>query len=483
MSRPIARRVEKWLGEALKRCGAGDRLPPDHEIARLLGVGERTVRSVMARLAARGVVVRIRGKGTFAPGGETALSAELHPRPRSSTANVAEHIAAAIRDGSMRTGDQLPQVKALCMNYHVNPSTVTGALRTLMDRKLICKVGRRFFVGQFTPAVGPARPGRVDFYSLGIDSVDRSLSRWGMRPAYAKMERELARHGFVVRFGTKEAFEQLLRSAGAKSPTDGILFGYADRTECAWLLAQVQVLRRRWRPRRIPFVVFSEPPATKTPAEVSVICRGNLATVWARTLARFLLEKGLRNAVLFHDQQTPSPRSLAANLKLLPEMRHLDGGARLRAVVRAPAFAQRTAAFLERTLELAPHNNTSRILSKYERIPFEAMLRSVAVVSEPAEAYESMLDADVWVFSRDTDAVAALAFLHQKGVAVPRDLSIIALENDSRYLHHGLTTCVEDWETIGYLMAHAIIGDFTVAKTTKGFVRPAAVVLQRSTTA
>ncbi|MBD3243510.1 MAG: hypothetical protein GF331_23165 [Chitinivibrionales bacterium] len=296
------------------------------------------------------------------------------------------------------------------------------------------------------------------------------------------MERELARHGYVVRYGTSESFEQLLRSPASFSATDGVVIGYADKLQCAKLYPAVQSLVKRWRPRRIPVVTFSEPPPGKLSRAISIVCRGNIATVWARTLARFLFEKKLTNAVLFHDQRRGVPRSLAANLKLLPEMRHLDASARLRVVVKAPAFVQDPSALLNRFLEFDGASDIPRVLTKYERISLDTMRREVTVVADMAEAYEAVLDAGVWIFSRDDDAVAALAFLERKGVAVPSDLSIIALENSAHYLRFGLSTCVEDWETIGYLMAHAIIGDFTVAKTTKGFVRPAAVVLQRSTT-
>jgi hypothetical protein len=65
---------------------------------------------------------------------------------------------------------------------------------------------------------------------------------------------------------------------------------------------------------------------------------------------------------------------------------------------------------------------------------------------------------------------------------VPRALSIIGLENNPDFAHHGLTTCAEDWDTMGYLMAHAVIGDFAVAKTRRGFLRTSALMLKRSST-
>ncbi len=46
----------------------------------------------------------------------------------------------------------------------------------------------------------------------------------------------------------------------------------------------------------------------------------------------------------------------------------------------------------------------------------------------------------------------------------------------------GISSCAEDWETIGYMAAHAIIGDIPVAKTSKGYIRTDALLLERATT-
>jgi hypothetical protein len=60
--------------------------------------------------------------------------------------------------------------------------------------------------------------------------------------------------------------------------------------------------------------------------------------------------------------------------------------------------------------------------------------------------------------------------------------SLVSLDNDPRFYHLGLTYCGPDWDTIGYQMAHAIIGDFPVARTSKGFIKTKAGVLEKLTT-
>ncbi len=91
-------------------------------------------------------------------------------------------------------------------------------------------------------------------------------------------------------------------------------------------------------------------------------------------------------------------------------------------------------------------------------------------------------DKQAWVFSSDTTALAAYRYAEKNNIKIPPQVSIISLENDPSYYPFGLSTCVPDWETSGYLMANAIIGDLPVKKTRKGFIATQAQFLRRLTT-
>jgi GntR family transcriptional regulator len=55
--------LRNWLAPGRHRTG--DRLPPEHEIARMLGISRGTLRTALQRLEARGEIVRRQGSGTF----------------------------------------------------------------------------------------------------------------------------------------------------------------------------------------------------------------------------------------------------------------------------------------------------------------------------------------------------------------------------------------------------------------------------------
>ena len=67
---PAWAQIEAQLAERIESGGlqAGERLPPERELARSLGVSRMTVRQALDALARRGLVERGVGRGTFVRG-------------------------------------------------------------------------------------------------------------------------------------------------------------------------------------------------------------------------------------------------------------------------------------------------------------------------------------------------------------------------------------------------------------------------------
>jgi GntR family transcriptional regulator len=68
--------LHNWLAGG--RYRQGDRLPPEHEVAAMLGVSRGTLRSALRRLEESGEIVRRQGSGTFV--GRTAVPSALDER-------------------------------------------------------------------------------------------------------------------------------------------------------------------------------------------------------------------------------------------------------------------------------------------------------------------------------------------------------------------------------------------------------------------
>ena len=82
-----------------------------------------------------------------------------------------------------------------------------------------------------------------------------------------------------------------------------------------------------------------------------------------------------------------------------------------------------------------------------------------------------------------TDQVASdlLALLRTRRVAVPDAVSVVTLENSAKFLFQGITASAIDYDLVGYLMAHALIGDIPLRKSSRGFLSIDSGVIERLT--
>src|ERR1700735_2118074 len=70
------RALRNWLAPG--RYRQGDRLPPEHEVAAMLGISRGTLRTALQRLEDTGEIVRRQGSGTFV--GRVAVPSQLDER-------------------------------------------------------------------------------------------------------------------------------------------------------------------------------------------------------------------------------------------------------------------------------------------------------------------------------------------------------------------------------------------------------------------
>ncbi len=110
------RALRNWLAPGRYRLG--DRLPPEHEVAAMLGVSRGTLRSALQRLEESGEIVRRQGSGTFV--GRMAVPAAFDERlerlePYSSVARRRGVVlsAAAVRVQRRAVGSEVGSVLGL----------------------------------------------------------------------------------------------------------------------------------------------------------------------------------------------------------------------------------------------------------------------------------------------------------------------------------------------------------------------------------
>ncbi len=122
--------LRNWLAPG--RYRPGDRLPPEHDVAQMLGISRGTLRTALRRLEDTGEIVRRQGSGTFV--GRVALPGQLDERlerlePYSS---LAKRRGVSLAAGNLRIEPRAvgPEIGEL---LELEPSTiVTTVFRVLL---------------------------------------------------------------------------------------------------------------------------------------------------------------------------------------------------------------------------------------------------------------------------------------------------------------------------------------------------------------
>ncbi|MBD3393163.1 MAG: GntR family transcriptional regulator [Chitinivibrionales bacterium] len=483
--------MRQWLHEQVARQSPGSRLPTAKELARAFGIAEITVKKHFATLRRAKRIHTIRGRGTFC-GPAPRLSNQTPAKPESSSDTIARHVEDLIRTGTLKRGDALPAPKSLCYQFRVTTATVTAAYRGLAKRGRVVKVGRTYWVGSFAETVFPAFKKEIAFV-YGSPQDLKSVFRSGFMPAaFRRLQDELAFHGFVLRYYPLNTFGALCRNwtrstahpygillAGATEERARLFAPPLKRYGAALRSAAAQAPRIVVHWNRGNFVSLGEP--------VVPFVEGHVSTSAARLLARFITAHKFAHVSFFAsaDDQVWHASWQWTFVKIREEIKRLERSVATRFIVWPGPQDEREnldalRAHLRRTI--GEYETSSWAGKSGERAPTSQLLEEFVVAPHAREYFTKPSGGDLWVFARDHDAAQAVQWCRDNRFGVPSRCSIIGLEDDPSYYPHGITSCTPDQETNGYLIAHALIGDFSVARTTKGMIATRAKLVERLTT-
>lgn len=472
--------LTRELEQRLAASEPGDRLPGDRDLAAAWNCSVPTVRRVLAPFVRDGCIHRVQGKGTFAGPRERVA---VPPEPSlSAVERVADAFRHDIATGRLRRDEYLPQLKSICHTMGASPATVTAALRRLAGERLLCRTGRRYRVGFTTRTEPPTPCPTVMFYNVSGLRLRDIAERCELEmPVFRFMERELIRNGYRVCYEGLDDFRAFCRRPGrSRRPPRGVVVGWVPAEQYG---GYVDDVKRLADPRagglRALIITGSR---HRPPAGVFQLCTGNITTVRARRLAEFVRDGRYRSVVFFQRFGSTAMRGFVYDLKIVRDLAHFCPDARLRVRLQ---FDRGVGGF-----ERAFHDHCAAIwreyadgfLAKYGGFDLPGAAGGWDIAAGDRIPFGRYRDSDLWLFTADRDAVTAQGWLARQGIAVPGRMQLVTLEGSDEHFGAGLTVCEYDWQTTGYLMAHALIGDMPVARTSHGFIRTEAVLLPRQTT-
>jgi hypothetical protein len=320
---------------------------------------------------------------------------------------------------------------------------------------------------------------------------EQAFKRGFMPEAYRKMQSELLFHGYVLRYEQAEQFAPLARKWAKSGIHPHALFFF--RMRASWFESLAAGLEKycdriQKMPNAKPRIVMHWGRSKYSPfsRSVAVFHEGHPSTSAARLLAQFLITHNYRAPIFFAeaDDTIWQSRWIWILLKMRAELKERDSGFKTRFIVQAPkpgnAEENSRSSYLDTLLN--DYNDMFWVEKDNPRHALAVVKKEIRVAERFERAFGSAKSGDIWIFARDSEAASALEWAQKKGIKVPQQLSILGLEDDPTYYPFGISCCVPDWERIGYLLAHAIIGDIPVQKTAKGFIAAQARMLERLTT-
>ncbi len=478
--------LEEWLARNLEAVRPGGKLPTDRELAARFGLSERTVRRVLSRLSASGLVIRIRGRGTFAPGGQPRPSLSSLPA-RSSAGSIADEVYKAVCAGELKPGERLPSVKAMAVQFGVSVPTVIRAYRELASQGHVTRIGKGFWIGRFTRIVRQGTRRRI--YLVGVRSGDFAevFQRDMLAPAYRRFERELSAHGCVMVCVSLADVRQLVPEWRRHGVPQGVVFHGVSGEQYDSSVGSLAAELRGMHPAAVVLVDDLD-DFRRDFRGLRVLTRGTISTAVAREAARYVVSAGYRGVRLFFEALKPYDPSTGrlwnfwSLAKIRTELKALNGTVGFRMAMRVDGGeSQRSRVLATLAGQLAPGHQQS-LLGKYGEAGLGDIAGEVDLVDDLGCAMVAQRGTDLWLFASHRDSVSGLQQARASGLRVPERLSVLSLEDGPAYYHHGVSYCEPDWDSIGFLMAHAVLGDMPVARTARGFLRTGARVVEKLTT-
>ena len=216
--------------------------------------------------------------------------------------------------------------------------------------------------------------------------------------------------------------------------------------------------------------------------------RGAIATRAAEAVGEFVKARNPANITLFFDEKVNlAPHRHGASvffwpqLKVYIEMKRYGMEDRCRIVV----LTEKTTAkndFVEMICRDKPDDADREPLRFYYKNKLSTIWEKFHVYKNTPDVFQNIHAGGIWIFNTDAGALAALQWTERANIEVPGKLMILSMEGSPGFYPAGISCCGLDWEGLGYLMAHEIIGDFKPLKSEKHYLNPTARILHRETT-
>ncbi len=476
-----------WLKSEIETLRPGTKLMNYREMAVRWKLSGQTVRSTIQDFSKQGLLTVTQGRGIFLPIRKDELPQAL-PEVNSSSMSVADAVYEFICSGTYRVAEALPSVKYLSHQFGVSRSTVISAYRQLRERGHVTKIGKTFWVGGpgLVPGTGKLR--ECCFLCLASENISRVLNFEYWAPAYKKMFRDLSAQGYKISFVTVKNANELKNWIQGQSSLPAAILIYRIQSEEMlrdWIseLKWMAPILEKDHVQCVLNIGKTRTMGKSIPNYYTRLSHGHALTSMMRNLAEYLVKHGYHRITLFFDEeQGQGILWLVSLFRIYPDLKSLVKTLEFKVILRLANPNEKLDQLKERIGKNRSREQIEKVLSKYRPITESDIFHLIHSTNNIEQNYPELPRGGAWIFCDAKNASQGYQWCKDKGYSIPDEHTIITLQDSPDCYASGVSVLVPDWDRIGYLMAHALIGDFKVPLSSKGFIRTSPILHRRLTT-
>jgi len=480
-----SRSFVSWIERIIADPKAGYCLPTIAELSGRFGISRSSVRRKLRPFIDDGRLTAVQGRGIF-------VSSRMPEAPRPSVLptatsphSVADAVSEDIAAGKLKHGDPLPEVKLLSGRFKTTTATVTSAYRLLQERGLARRIGRRYWIGGMRSIQSFGVRKKIPCFNFSVGDPSDLAAGNEIGNAWENMELELHNHGLSLHLEDSRKLDLFLRpDAFARSDCAGLLISGIEYNQAARIWPRLETLCASPARGGRRILLCGSDPELRIPTGAHFFCHGTIITNVVRTAAEYAFTKGFRTIVFLFRETEDNASDIRFFLRFISESLLRNPVIRITFLIQPLHRNQALEQIFKRMSSyrlLGSFQYQESLLSKYAPFTMDELFKTITLCEDIDDLLSRAPRDALWLTQDAAVAVRAVEWCAAHRIRLPSDVSLLCFDRDPSLRHHGIASCVPDWNTMGYLMAHALIGDMPIQTSRRGFLRTPAVLYERST--
>ena len=483
MPSSLSRNFSRWVEKVIADPSAEECLPTTTELSRRFKLSRMTINRLLKPYLSEGTLTAIRGKGTFITSRMSSSRSTPVARSVTSAQSIVNAVADDIATGRLKHGDPLPSFKLLRAQYRTGNVTIRQAYRMLEKKGLAAKIGRSYWVGGMQSLRSFGSEGTVVCFNFSEgDPSDLNLDN-DIRRAFLAMEHELHNHGLRLRFEDCSQLDLFLRpETFGKGAFAGACISGITKQRFAGLAGPIEALGPVMNRSGKRILLCGA--HYKKPGKAHLFCHGTITTSLVRTAADYCFSKGFHTIVPVFRETDTNSKDLRFLVRFISESLRLNPHVRILFLIQPLPHTTSPEQVFQRTVSFRMHHHFEYfegLLSKYAPFTMNDLYKLITLGDTLEELFARIPKGAVFLCRDAATAYEAVAWCQSRRLPLPSEASVLCFDDNPSLSLRGIATCIPDWATMGYLMAHALVGDIPIKKSRQGFLRTPAVLYARDT--